>query len=559
MKCPDLILLPYDFNSYNIVSKKLYRILVEHCDNIQPISCDEAFIDVSSQFQLSLSAENVKTYAMKIKKEIFDATGCNASIGISKNILLARLATKKAKPNGIFYLQEESVLEYLDSVMIADLPGVGYSIASKLEKDGIINCAHLRSISLSKLQSDFGPKTGKRLYDQCRGIDAKQLDSIKERKSIGAEVNWGVRFSSSTDAEKFLLNLAKEVSNRMKKLPVFGKKLQLKLMVRQPDAGAPLKFLGHGICDTISRSKKIGATNTFETIKSEAWSILEGLNVPFEDIRGIGIHMSDFIEKLEQKENQNLLGMLKEMKEKKLGEKGFDPNVFDELPKDVQDQILHETREEGSNMPSLSQLDSEVLDSIPIEMKNEILQSIHRSSPKVLPSPKRMLNSPKHKKVNRTLTQAWGILPHMQSHDVDQGVFNELPLDIRLDIIKEKKMEQRLVHVDEPLETFESEEELKIKKIKATFNGQMMKMKDIKALIAREIDLDYISEDIKSHVDDYLLQLFNICNIAKLRKFLLFLLEKSKSSACWYEEVQMIIIKYQDLTFQKYGNYLDLS
>ncbi|KAH9310691.1 hypothetical protein KI387_025726, partial [Taxus chinensis] len=245
--CPHLLILPYDFSAYEEVADRFYDILHKHSNRVQALSCDEAYLDVTGLY-------DPDHIASTIRHEIFDVTKCTASAGIAGNLLMSRMATKRAKPNGQFHIRPEEVNEFLAYLPISELPGVGPALQVKLNNQNVQNCSQLRSISKEALQRDFGSKTGDMLWHYSRGIDHRQVQSAKEHKSIGAEVNWGVRFNNSEDVDHFLMNLSKEVSLRLQGACMRGRTITLKVKKRKKGAGEPTKYMGCGSCDNISHS-----------------------------------------------------------------------------------------------------------------------------------------------------------------------------------------------------------------------------------------------------------------------------------------------------------------
>lgn len=136
--------------------------------------------------------------------------------------------------------------------------GVGWSTSDKLKKMNVETCADLETISLYELQKEFGKKNGQQLYDMCRGIDQTKLNLEHVRKSVSAEVNYGIRFENTEAAHEFLKKLSLEISDRLKKINSKGKCITLKVMIRAKEApNEPLKFMGHGICDAYNKSKNL--------------------------------------------------------------------------------------------------------------------------------------------------------------------------------------------------------------------------------------------------------------------------------------------------------------
>ncbi|BFG41961.1 hypothetical protein CerSpe_282340 [Prunus speciosa] len=286
--CPHLVIIPYDFEAYEEVADQFYDILHKHCNKVQAVSCDEAFLDVTD-------AEGVDpvVLASTVRKEIFETTGCTASAGIARNMLMARLATRTAKPDGQCYISPEKVDDYLHQLPIKELPGIGHTLEEKLKKQNVQTCGQLRMISKDSLQKDFGMKTGEMLWNHSRGIDNRLVGVIQESKSIGAEVNWGVRFKDLKDSRYFLSNLCKEVSLRLQGCGVLGRTFTLKIKRRRKDAGEPVKYMGHGDCENLSHSVTVPVvTDDVEVLQRIAKQLFGSFSIDVKEIRGIGLQVS---------------------------------------------------------------------------------------------------------------------------------------------------------------------------------------------------------------------------------------------------------------------------
>lgn len=290
--CPDIKAIPYDFEGYREVSTVLYKTLADYTLDIEAVSCDEMYVDVSPI--LKSTGISVDQWADHIRREIMDSTGCPCSTGFGANRLQARLATKKAKPAGKFYLRPEDVDEFMGNVTLADLPGVGPTTVSKLKKMGLVKCSDLYSVTLTQLQSELGSKIGETVMDFAKGIDRKPLNFQHERKSISADVNYGIRFKDNVEALSFLQRLSEEVFNRLQDVKMRARCLNLRLLVRAPDAPQePSKFLGCGVCNTINRSTTTGGLiGDSATVYREAKNLFEKINVPPHELRGVGIQLS---------------------------------------------------------------------------------------------------------------------------------------------------------------------------------------------------------------------------------------------------------------------------
>jgi DNA repair protein REV1 len=181
--CKNLICLPYDFPAYEKASRDFYEILLSfNADAMEPVSVDEALLDVSSIYTDEL--------AETIRRRVKERTQCDVSIGIGENILLAKLALRKAKPAGQYYLKNEEAPEFLQDLSVRDLPGVGWKLTEKLEETmNVHTVGELRTKSQGELKEKFGPKTGEKLYNFARGIDSSEVGDNVQRKSVSVEVN----------------------------------------------------------------------------------------------------------------------------------------------------------------------------------------------------------------------------------------------------------------------------------------------------------------------------------------------------------------------------------
>ncbi|XP_039570091.1 DNA repair protein REV1 isoform X6 [Passer montanus] len=293
--CPNLQAVSYDFDAYKEVARTVYEILASYTHNIEAVSCDEALVDITDI--LTETRLTPDEFANAIRTEIKDQTKCTASVGMGSNILLARMATRKAKPDGQYHLKPEEVDDFIRGQLVTSLPGVGRTMESKLASLGIKTCGDLQCASMSKLQKEFGPKTGQMLYRFCRGLDDRPVRTEKERKSVSAEINYGIRFTQPKEAEAFLLSLSEEIQRRLEAAGMKGKRLTLKIMVRK--AGAPVepaKYGGHGICDNIARTVTLDhATDSAKIIGKETLNMFHTMKLNISDMRGVGIQVQQLV------------------------------------------------------------------------------------------------------------------------------------------------------------------------------------------------------------------------------------------------------------------------
>ncbi|XP_043986668.1 DNA repair protein REV1 [Gambusia affinis] len=289
--CPSLQSVPYDFDAYKEVALNMYEILASYTHDIEALSCDEALIDASHLLaEVGVTPDDL---AEAIRADIQGKTGCCASVGMGSNILLARLATRKAKPNGQYFLRSEEVDDFIRDLPVTSLPGVGHVMAKKLAVMGVKSCGDLQQLSLSQLQKKFGPRTGQTLFRFSRGLDDRPVRFEKERKSVSAEMNYNIRFATVDEAECFLTNLSMEVQRRLKEAGLRGRRVTLKVMVRK--VGAPLepaKYGGHGICDNLAKTVMLAqSTDSGQLIASAVIKLLHAMKLQVQDLRGVGIQV----------------------------------------------------------------------------------------------------------------------------------------------------------------------------------------------------------------------------------------------------------------------------
>lgn len=289
--CPSLQSVPYDFDAYKEVALSMYEILASYTHDIEALSCDEALMDASSLLaEVGVSPDEL---ASAIRLDIEEKTRCCASVGMGSNILLARLATRKAKPNGQFFLRSEDVDDFIRDLPVTSLPGVGHVMAQKLAAMGVKSCGDLQQVALSQLQKKFGPRTGQTLFRFCRGLDDRPVRFEKERKSVSADMNYNIRFTTVDEAECFLTNLSMEVQRRLKEAGLRGRRVTLKVMVRK--VGAPLepaKYGGHGICDNLAKTVMLAqSTDSGQLIASAVIKLLHAMKLQVQDLRGVGIQV----------------------------------------------------------------------------------------------------------------------------------------------------------------------------------------------------------------------------------------------------------------------------
>jgi DNA polymerase-4 len=181
--CPGLLILPPRFELYREVSSQFHEIFRDYTELIEPLSLDEAYLDVSECDQCQGSATLI---AREIRQRVSEELGLTVSAGVAPNKFLAKVASDWEKPDGLFTITPEQVADFVLGLPVSKINGVGRVTAKKLRKMGVETCGDLQALPLETLVKRFG-KYGKRLHDVARGEDRRQVQSTRVRKSISVE------------------------------------------------------------------------------------------------------------------------------------------------------------------------------------------------------------------------------------------------------------------------------------------------------------------------------------------------------------------------------------
>lgn len=181
--CNELIVLPVNMQKYRHVAQQIHAIFHNFTDLVEPLSLDEAYLDVSHATDYQGSATLM---AQAIRDQIWQSEQLTASAGISTNKLLAKIASGWKKPNGLFVIRPLEITNFMRQLPVENLFGVGKVTAMNLHRLGIQNCGELQALPLSYLTQRFG-RLGQHLYQQCRGIDERDVEPNRIRKSLSVE------------------------------------------------------------------------------------------------------------------------------------------------------------------------------------------------------------------------------------------------------------------------------------------------------------------------------------------------------------------------------------
>lgn len=223
--CPDLLVVEPHFSRYKEVSQQVHDIFHEYTDLIEPLSLDEAYLDVTdNKFGIGMAVD----IAREIKKRIRQVTGLTASAGVSYCKFLAKVASDYRKPNGLCTVHPERALEFIDNLKVEQFWGVGEKTAQHMHKMGVFTGKQLRGLTLQQLTAQFG-KMGKVFYDFARGIDDRPVVTEWVRKSVGCERTYIKDITRQEDMLAELSILADELESRLARNNFKGRTLVLKV------------------------------------------------------------------------------------------------------------------------------------------------------------------------------------------------------------------------------------------------------------------------------------------------------------------------------------------
>ncbi len=223
--CPELIFVRPRFDRYQEISKKIRKIFYDYTDLVEPLSLDEAYLDVTENKKGNPSASLI---AEEIRQRILDEVGLTASAGISINKFVAKIASDYNKPNGQKVVNPEEVLDFLEALDIRKFYGIGKVTAEKMYQKGIYTGKDLKSKSAEFLEQHFG-KSGKSYYYIVRGIHNSEVKPNRTRKSLAAERTFNENLSSEIFMLEKLNHIAEEVAKRLNRSKVAGKTVTLKI------------------------------------------------------------------------------------------------------------------------------------------------------------------------------------------------------------------------------------------------------------------------------------------------------------------------------------------
>lgn len=224
-KCPDLIFVSSRFDVYHEVSRQINSIFHEYTDLVEPLSLDEAYLDVTSNFKNMAYATDIAT---EIRNKIFERTNLTASAGISFNKFLAKIASDFNKPNGQYIVKPANAISFVEKLPIEKFFGIGKVTADKMHSLGIKTGFDLKQKSKEELIYHFG-KAGFLYYLNARAIDDRPVVSERSRKSVGAEITFNHDITELEELAYELKQIVRELTDRIESDNFKGRTITLKI------------------------------------------------------------------------------------------------------------------------------------------------------------------------------------------------------------------------------------------------------------------------------------------------------------------------------------------
>ncbi len=278
-RCPELVFVKPRFDVYRAVSSQVRDIFAAYTDLIEPLSLDEAYLDVTED---RLGLGSARAIAEDIRRRIREETGLTASAGVSYCKFIAKLASDHRKPDGLCVIPPGRGAEFVSTLAVARFHGVGPVTARKMERLGILTGADLRSWSLPQLEAHFG-SSGSWYWRICRGIDEREVKSDRPYKSVSAERTFDEDLREPDALATELERIAGYAWTRIERAEVSGRTVTLKV-----------KFADFKL---ITRSKSFGAPiPDLAAFTAAGQALLAGLHPLAKGIRLLGLGLHNLIE-----------------------------------------------------------------------------------------------------------------------------------------------------------------------------------------------------------------------------------------------------------------------
>lgn len=279
-RCPQLKRQPHRMQVYSEISQQIREIFQRYTDLVEPLSVDEAFLDLTETS--SVRGVTATKLASQLKQEILKETGLTASAGVAPNKFLAKIASDLQKPNGLTVVQPHQVDQFLGELPVKKVWGIGPATAKRLHRLGIDTIGELRMLTLQELTAEFG-KSGLHYYKLSRGQDDRPVEARGRAKSLSTENTFSQDIRDPLELKEWIENQAQDVSRRLLRSGLLGSTVVLKL--RYSDF------------ETVTRSQTLAGPFREESLIAEtALALLEKTEYANRAVRLLGVGVSGLLE-----------------------------------------------------------------------------------------------------------------------------------------------------------------------------------------------------------------------------------------------------------------------
>ena len=290
-KCPKAIFIEPNHEKYSEVSEKLQEIYLSFTPLVEPLSVDEAFLDVSGSRKLIGTPIEI---GKKLREKVFQQENITCSVGIAPTKFIAKLASTRAKPDGLIVVSPKEVIDFLHPLPVGALWGVGGKTEEVLKRLGLFKVADIANLPLKTLKRALGEGIAEHLYELSWGKDERSVETNEPEKSVGNEETFSKDLDQAEDILREVLRLSEKVAARLRQAGLMGRTITLKV-----------RFSNFS---TITRSKTLlDPTDVAKEIYEVAKSLFEGLKLDQVRVRLVGVRVEKLVEE-DQANRQLVLG-----------------------------------------------------------------------------------------------------------------------------------------------------------------------------------------------------------------------------------------------------------
>ncbi|MGA0082232.1 MAG: DNA polymerase IV [Candidatus Nanopelagicales bacterium] len=290
-KCPKAIFIEPNHEKYSEVSEKLQEIYLSFTPLVEPLSVDEAFLDVSGSRKLIGAPIEI---GKKLREKVFQEENITCSVGIAPTKFIAKLASTRAKPDGLIVVSPKEVIDFLHPLPVGALWGVGGKTEEVLKRLGLFKVADIANLPLKTLKRALGEGIAEHLHELSWGKDERSVETNEPEKSVGNEETFSKDLDQAEDILREVLRLSEKVAARLRQAGLMGRTITLKV-----------RFSNFS---TITRSKTLlDPTDVAKEIYEVAKSLFEGLKLDQVRVRLVGVRVEKLVEE-DQANRQLMLG-----------------------------------------------------------------------------------------------------------------------------------------------------------------------------------------------------------------------------------------------------------